>query len=445
VTWDGSQEPDGDPDTMAAGVYTFDIFAREYDDVASEERELLDETGFKAPYATWVSELDSWIAVDEEGNAELRVKYMFTDDYDRGAVGDAHVTVLGPDLKELAVVDVPTATGVLHGGEDEDEDGEADGIPVYGLPSGGPGAEFQIVMISGQVCILRIAGATRGAELPRNQPGVAPIVQLKATVNYGGNSGTPVSLGSFNEYAQQAVDAGRTAQTAVGMVQWQDTEGVPADDVGTNANHVRRALSQVQLFHFYGHGISIPHPGNAICSRDVIGKDAALTTTTAVATALEDNYVAYAVIDPPAYPASSYAGCTLACIFGCNSYNCAESIAAVLYNQCGVKHATGYNRAIHAKLSYWYDKCFWEKFPNYRWVGTQVNWEGTHGRLVQCTQAALACFWAKVEAAPVGSLSLELYRSGLDPDTETDFVMLDNYLILQTGDPEDLSYKFNPQ
>jgi len=37
ATWDGSQTPGGDPDTMPAGVYSFDIFVREYDDVADPE------------------------------------------------------------------------------------------------------------------------------------------------------------------------------------------------------------------------------------------------------------------------------------------------------------------------------------------------------------------------------------------------------------------------
>lgn len=48
ATWNGSQTPGGDPDTMPAGVYSFDIFVREYDDVDDPERELLDETATAA-------------------------------------------------------------------------------------------------------------------------------------------------------------------------------------------------------------------------------------------------------------------------------------------------------------------------------------------------------------------------------------------------------------
>jgi len=176
ATWNGAQTPGGDPDTMPAGVYTFDIFVREYDDVDDPERALLDETTFKAPYASWVEELDTWIAVDEQGNAELRVKYRFEDDYDRGAVGDARVTVLGPDLKELAVVSVPGTTGVLHGGEDLDEDGEADGIAVYDARYWSAQRGLLVRLGADQEC--RIAQA-RGEEPPPALGGddrvVAPV------------------------------------------------------------------------------------------------------------------------------------------------------------------------------------------------------------------------------------------------------------------------------
>ncbi len=183
--WDGAQTPEGEPDEMPAGIYTFDIFVKEYDDVDAEDRQLLDQIEFKTPYATQVSELDSWIAVDEGGQAQLRIKYQFTDEYDRSEVGDAHAVVIGPEMDELAVVALPTATGVLHGGEDNDGDGEADGIPVYDIQPGDPGGEYRIVLVSAQYCILPIPGAARGAEPPRDPPGGPDAVVALYSANYG--------------------------------------------------------------------------------------------------------------------------------------------------------------------------------------------------------------------------------------------------------------------
>jgi len=74
--WNGAETPKGDPDEMPAGVYTFDIFVKEYDDVDSPERERLD---------AWI------IEVSESGQARYwglgRATIAGADDLHCGSVG----------------------------------------------------------------------------------------------------------------------------------------------------------------------------------------------------------------------------------------------------------------------------------------------------------------------------------------------------------------------
>lgn len=360
-----------------------------------DERELLDETGFKTPYATWVSELDSWIAVDEEGNAELRVKYMFTDDYDRGVVGDAHVTVLGPDLEELAVVDVPTETGVLHGGEDNDGDGEADGIAVYVIPDWSDASEFWLRHDQGEYCIAQ--GARDDGEAGKKDPGNGQQVKriLLYSANYG--SDNPPGAGGSSGLVKRA----REAQDAAGCFRRRKLASpysYQEDRAPVRADHVRVALDRANLV-FFGpaHGSDLVHccagEGDAMETwdrglPDLFGipdltgrKDSLLCTTKLVLEHYwehyDDAYITYALLGPydaqhdgesgikQAYyglPISSYANLEFAFFSACNSNKSADSMLWVLRESGGASNVLGYTKDMEYHLSNAYAACFWDAF-----------------------------------------------------------------------------------
>lgn len=73
-----------------------------------------------------------WTFVPEEGGPELRVSYWLEDECERDAAKLDMITI-DPSLNERASASGPRETGVRHEGTDEDGDGEADGIRVYGF------------------------------------------------------------------------------------------------------------------------------------------------------------------------------------------------------------------------------------------------------------------------------------------------------------------------
>lgn len=240
-------------------------------------------------------------------------------------------------------------------------------------------------------------------------------------------------LGNYGQYAQDHVEAARQAQRSRGFGPWEDSEKqVPADAVGINADHVRRAVSEVKVFSFYVHGIVYPNDpgndGNAIVTRQVgwPARDGALATTAAVAEGLSDDYVAYGLVDEPEWTASSYSGTWLVCIFACRSYKNANSIAAFLRNTAGVDHAVGFSRTMHSLLGKVYGEGFWTQFQQYQWIG--APWPT--GQVRECAQEAVVSFWAYVDANPSQPMALALEVSdGLDRDNDPFFVVADNYHI----------------
>ena len=392
---------------------------------------------------------DVWTHVPEEGNAQLRGYYALESNW--GALEaqvlrgmDAQIVIVDPGLNEREESRTPgpgavATLGADYGTADADSNGELDGLPLYTYQDSDPAGTWRGIFMAddnGGVHSPKWRTHTPVRMLMANQTGSRP-----PSANFGGNGSV---LGSYKEWAAKAIAAGRAAQASRGWGVWKDSQGsIPADDVGTNADHVRRAMSEVSIFHFYGHGTAYAsnpsNDGNAIVTRHMgIGRDGALATTAAAAEALSDDYVAYGLIDGPDRTASSYSGTWLTCIFACNSYAKPASIAAYLKNQIGVTHAVGFNRTMHAKLGYWYDKAFWEEFNNHHWFGASY----VSGQLRTCAQIALTDFWNEVNTHSLTQGSYEfLVSDGLDQDDNPVFVVADNYAI-DTGEMRDKSHLY---
>lgn len=294
--------------------------------------------------------------IDPPTEAEVTLDHRLSRD-----AGQCLLTIYNHDLEEVTVVS--PHGGVLNAGAG------AHSVAVVFEDTGGRVGRYRFVISALET--------SQDGELNRDrQP--KPALQKGAnytspfSANFGMN-GEFGDLGNYGQYAQDHVEVARQAQRSRGFGPWEDSEKqVPADAVGINADHVRRAVSEVKVFSFYGHGIVYPNDpandGNAIVTRQVgwPARDSALATTAAVAEGLSDDYVAYGLVDAPEWTASSYSGTRIVCIFACRSYKNANSIAAFLRNTVGVGHAVGFSRTMHSLLGKVYGEEFWTQFQQYQ-------------------------------------------------------------------------------
>jgi hypothetical protein len=298
----------------ASGIYTYRIFAEHGIEPAPAVG--CDDSD-KSTQLTIsnVSESDfEWI--DVPTTAQITLDYELSRD-----AASCTLRVYNNDLEEVTVVS--PAGGVLDASA-----GPQTVVAVFEDANEGVG-RYRFVISAEET--------TGDGELNRD-------LQPKPALQKGANHASPVSanfgmngsigdLGNYGSWAQSHVDHARASQRNRGFGPWEDSEGhMGPDEVGKNADHVRRAISEVRVFSFYGHAESYPNAGNAIVTRQrTLAKDGALATTASVADALSDNYVAYGLIDPSeGWTASSYSGTRLVGIFACNSYKTAHSIAAFL-------------------------------------------------------------------------------------------------------------------
>jgi len=149
-------------------TYTYDIVAREHEGVRDGEGNLIvsDCYGLKEPYCMWVPKNPPgqtegeghsvWVHVPEAENApaELRVKYAINDQCLTPRAQDFNLIVVDPLLQERKAFGGPwpDTTGVMHGVEDVDEDGQPDGIKVYEFTDDDPGGTWRVLWTAQAPC-----------------------------------------------------------------------------------------------------------------------------------------------------------------------------------------------------------------------------------------------------------------------------------------------------